>query len=90
MRRAAKIDRNHKAVVEAYRQRGALVLSLAPMGQGVPDLLIWYCRRLHLVEVKMPDGRLTPAQVTFAEQGWPVTLVTSVADVHTHLDGLWC
>ena len=90
MRRAAKIDRNHHAIVDAYRERGAIVLSLAPMGKGVPDLLIWYCGRLHMVEVKMPDGSLTDAQRAFMEQGWPVRVVTSVDDAHEHLDHLWC
>jgi len=85
MRRAAKVDRNQKAIVEAYRERGAGVLSLAPMGKGVPDLLILYCKRLWLVEVKMPDGTLTEAQQAFFE-GWPVTIVRSVEDVHDHLD----
>ena len=38
--RAARVDDNHVAVVEALRKAGAMVQSLAAVGDGVPDLLI--------------------------------------------------
>ena len=85
MRKRAKIDSNQTAIVEALRKRGWLVLSLAPMGGGVPDLLIAKPYRYGhpdfqpvLIEVKTPKGKLTPDQDAFIEQGWPVTVIRSV------------
>lgn len=77
MRRAARVDANHTAIVEALRKVGCQVLSLAAVGKGCPDLLV--CspkRRLFLLEVK--DGskppskrKLTDPQVQLHET-WPV------------------
>lgn len=39
-RRANKVDANHDEVVTALRKEGYLVQSLAPIGGGVPDLLV--------------------------------------------------
>lgn len=41
MRRAAKIDANQQAIVAALEAAGCAVQSLAGVGQGVPDLLVW-------------------------------------------------
>ncbi len=85
MRRAAKVDATHAAVVGAFRACGCLVESLAAVGNGVCDLLVFHLstRRFLLVEVK--DGgkapsarRLTPAQVAWKAKGWPVIVVDSV------------
>ena len=80
--RAARVDANHKAIVEALRRAGCAVLSLAAVGQGVPDLLVYVRGRLWLLEIK--DGekapsrrKLTEAQERF-RQVWPVELVESV------------
>lgn len=55
MRRAAKVDANHPEIVEALRKVGCEVLSLAQVGQGVPDLLVrTRGGRLLLLEIK--DG----------------------------------
>lgn len=84
MRRAAKTDDNQTAIVDALRNAGCKVLSLAACGKGVPDLLVmvpqkhvpdWFC----FLEVKNPAGRgigLTPDQIKFHAE-WPVTVVTS-------------
>jgi len=82
MRRAAKVDGNHTAIVSALREAGASVLSLAALGRGVPDLLVCgpdWCR---LVEVKMPKGKPTPDQVRFSAAwgGPPVVTVRTVED----------
>lgn len=88
MRRAAKVDANHAAIVDRLRAMGCLVQSLAAIGGGVPDLLVCLPDgRLRLVEVK--DGAksasrraLTPAQASWHAQ-WsraPVTVVTGVFD----------
>jgi len=87
MRRAAKVDANHRTIVAAFRALGCTVQSLAAVGKGVPDLLVAFAGLNHLVEVK--DGRKvksarkqTPAQVVWAST-WraPRHLVESVEDV---------
>lgn len=80
MRRAARVDMNHGEIVRAFEKLGALVLSLAPMGRGVPDLLVSISNRLRLVEVKGPKGKLTPDQIEFTKR-WPVDVVRTVSDV---------
>ena len=87
MRLAAKVDRNQQAIVAAYRDKGLLVLSLASMGRGVPDLLVGAPPVLCLVEVKMPGGTLTSDQVRFHSL-WPVVVVTSVEEADAHAETL--
>lgn len=66
MRRAAKVDANQKAIVEALRTAGCFVYHLKqPL-----DLLVWNFRfggQWMLVEVKNPKGlnKLTEAQKKF-------------------------
>jgi hypothetical protein len=81
MRRAARVDANHAAIVAAYRQFGYLVLSLAGLGDGVPDLLVSRRGQLQLVEVKTATGTLTPDQQQFIAGGWPVKIVRGLDDV---------
>lgn len=96
-RRAARTDANHAAVVGCLRACGCVVQSLAAVGGGVPDLLVWHraTRRVLLVEVK--DGRkppserrLTPDQVRWhAEwQGAPLHVVERAEDVPALLAGV--
>ena len=69
MRRAAKIDKNQPAIVDALRKCGAFVQSLAAVGNGCPDLLIGYRGRTILVEVK--DGSKVPSARELTEdQNW--------------------
>ena len=68
--RAAKIDSNHIAVVQALRKAGATVQSLAGVGKGVPDLLVGIRGRTALFEVKDGDKvpskqKLTPDQLAW-------------------------
>lgn len=72
------------AIVEALRKVGAEVLSLAPLGTGVPDLLVFYEGQLFLLEVKSgtkkPSAqRLTADQESFHAR-WPVDVVRSVSE----------
>jgi hypothetical protein len=81
-RHIARVDANHREIVAALRQAGVLVLSLAAIGKGCPDLLICVNNRLLLVEVKdgakAPSARkLTPMEQDFAAR-WPVHVVESV------------
>ncbi len=68
MRRRAKIDGNHRAIVEHLEAIGCSVQSLAAVGDGVPDLLVGWRGVNLLLEVKDPaqppsKRRLTPDQV---------------------------
>ena len=86
MRRRGRTDANHAAIVQALRQVGASVTSLADVGHGVPDLLVSYRGDWHVLELK--DGSKAPSdqQVTMAEVRWaaeqhaPVHLVRSLEE----------
>jgi hypothetical protein len=80
MRRAARVDTNHAAIVAALRAAGASIVSLASLGHGVPDLLVCGAGWCRLIEIKTPTGKLTSDQVAFAAhwQGPPVVIVRSV------------
>jgi hypothetical protein len=87
--RAARVDANQRAVVQALRGYGCSVLHLHMVGGGCHDLLIatppdtngW--RRLGLVEIKTPtaakrkDQDKTPDQIKFWAEwhGAPMALV---------------
>ena len=66
MRRAARVDGNHAEIVDCFKKLGCSVLSLAPLGKGVPDLLVAIKGITWLVEVKMPKGKETADQIEFA------------------------
>jgi hypothetical protein len=87
MRRAAKVDRNQTEIVQALRQVGATVQSLAACGDGVPDLLVGFRRGTFLLEVKdgtkKPSAReLTPDQIAWHLQwgGGACVVVNSVPE----------
>ena len=69
MRRAAKVDGNHGAVVEALRKAGIAVKSLASVGGGMPDLLCALRGVNVLLEVK--DG---------SKPKWELTLTKAEAE----------
>jgi Holliday junction resolvase len=82
MRRAARIDDNQRDLVSTLRRAGCNVLSLAAVGNGCPDLLVYRADNLYMLEIK--DGKkvksrrkLTPHQVTF-KKDWPVVVVTDI------------
>lgn len=77
MRRAARSDLNQDEIELALERVGAEVASLAGLGNGKPDILVCFRRRLYLLEVKSRKGKLTKAQVVFHLR-WPVTIVRSV------------
>lgn len=89
MRRAAKVDGNHSAIVAALRAAGCGVLSLAAVGKGCPDLLVCgplWPHKTALLEVKdgskPPSARkLTRDQMNFhAIWRGPIWIVTSPAE----------
>lgn len=70
MRRAARIDENQREIVAALRAAGATVEPLHFVGRGFPDILVGYCGRNYLIEIK--DGRKPPSRrrLTPDEQAW--------------------
>lgn len=82
--RGGHLDANHRAVVDALRKFGALVKSLAGVGDGCADLLVAYRDTLVLLEVK--DGskppserQLTQAEAKFIAE-WPKAYVVTSPD----------
>jgi hypothetical protein len=61
VRRAAKVDQNQEQIVTALRGYGASVQSLAPIGNGCPDLLVAKGGRMYLMEVKR--GKAEPNEL---------------------------
>lgn len=86
MRRRARIDANHEAVVQALRRAGAQVQSLAAIGGGCPDLLVAKHGKVCLLEVKDGTRRPSERRLTPDEERWhaqwtnhlPVRVVQSV------------
>jgi Holliday junction resolvase len=82
MRSRARIDDNQRELVKALRKSGCKVLSLAAVGNGCPDLLVFRANVLTILEVK--DGSKPPSQqklTIFQEQfrvDWPVQVVNSI------------
>jgi len=62
MKLRARVDKNHKEIVDCFRKIGCSVLSLAAVGKGCPDLLISYQKQCYLVEVKDTGGKLNAMQ----------------------------
>lgn len=84
MRLKAKVDANQTMIVNTLRACGCEVESLAAVGGGVADLLVYHraMRRVLLIEVKdgskAPSARkLTPAQVEWHAR-WPVMVVENI------------
>ena len=81
MRRAARVDSTHAAIVQALRKVGCQVKDTSRVGQGFPDLIvrarkgdIWQSPRILLMEVKSARGKLNAEQKEFIAS-WPETLV---------------
>jgi len=70
MRRAARIDANQPAIVEALRKVGCNVQPLHMVGRGCPDLMVGRAGRIWLMEVK--DGSRPPSERRLSpdEQDW--------------------
>lgn len=66
----AKIDDNQKSIVNALRDVGASVQSLAAIGKGCPDLLVGYQGINYLMEIK--DGSKVPSaqKLTIDQEHW--------------------
>ena len=70
MRKAAKTDRNQIEIVDALRQIGASVQSLAATGKGCPDLLVGYRGINYLMEIKDGDKVPSARKLTIDQKHW--------------------
>lgn len=89
--RGGAVDGNQKAIVRALRDAGRSVVILSEVGKGVPDLLVgWGGVHACLMEVKMPDGELTPDQKVFIATKWkgPFVIVRTVEQA-LRATGVW-
>jgi hypothetical protein len=77
-----KVDGNQKTIVGIFERANFSVQSLAPIGDGCPDLLVGACGRNYVVEVKNGREPLTPKQQTWHRdwKGGPAIVVASEAD----------
>src|SRR5688572_20597267 len=87
MRRAARVDGNHGAIMKAFRKLGFAVADTSKLGAGFPDLAI--SRNSHTVLAEVKDGakvksarKLTEPEKEF-RAGWKgvYLIVESLADV---------
>jgi hypothetical protein len=67
---AKKVDKNQPLIVRDLRKAGAMVQSLAEIGQGVPDLLVGWQGKNFLFEVKDPMQPPSRQRLTPHEQTW--------------------
>ncbi len=80
-----RVDDNQKEIVDALRQRGCSVLSLAPMGKGCPDIAVGRQGFTFFLEIK--NGKKPPSgqKLTGYETAFMITwrghyaIVNSVA-----------
>ena len=89
MKLRARVDKNHKSIVDCFRKLGCSVLRLRSQGKGCPDLFISYQMQLYLVEVKDTGGKLRESQKEFMRTwGSPVYVVRSNNEVVSLLNNL--
>lgn len=89
MRARGRVDSNQTAIVEGVRQIGGAVQSLAPLGNGVPDLLVAFRGAWYVIEVKDGSKARSRRKLTADEMSWherfgshaPVYVANSLADV---------
>lgn len=76
-----KRDANHAEIATAFEQLGCSVFDSSAMGDGMTDLICATAGQTFLVEIKTPEGKLTPAQEFLIER-WraPIYVVGSTDD----------
>lgn len=84
-----RIDNTQRDIVAALRAAGASVAVTSHVGQGFPDLVVGWGRRLVLlVECKSPGGELTLDERRFFEHwhGPPIQVVRSAEEALSVLE----
>ncbi len=88
VRRAARVDDNQRAIVDALRTAGASVQTLAAIGKGCPDLLVGCRGRNVLMEIKNENRPPSKQRLTPDERAWHESWRGSVAIVKNPDDAL--
>lgn len=70
MRRAAKVDDNQAEIVQALRDMGATVQSLAATGKGCPDALVGWRGHNLLFEIKDGAKQKSKQLLTSDQERW--------------------
>ena len=89
MKKYGKIDANQTGIVRDLRKAGCRVLSLASVGGGCPDLLVYRPTTGLFTLLEIKDGskppsarKLTPDQVKF-HKIMPTVVVCSTEEAYT-------
>jgi len=82
-----RVDQNQTTIVDALRQHGASVISLATLGKGCPDILIGYHEQNILAEIKGKHGKLNTLQRCWHDnwRGARVIVLRTVEDAYACL-----
>lgn len=84
MRRDARVDENQALIVQVLRRVGAKVKDTHILGNGFTDIAVLFHGVVHLMEIKVPGGKLTPDEQEFHD-AWGdspfVHIVYSVEEV---------
>lgn len=88
MRHIARVDGNHREIVDGLRNVGASVQSLATIGKGCPDILVGFRGVNYVMEIK--DGSKPPSgrKLTPDEGKWHLTWRGQVCVVESLQDAL--
>ena len=86
-RRQTNYDANHIEIVEKLRSIGAVVVDLAAVGKGVPDILVGFRGKTYLMEIKTAKGyvRATQEQFFRSWNGGHIAVVRSFDDAYNVL-----
>ena len=88
MRRAARTDNNHAAIVKAFRQIGATVQNLHAVGGGCPDVLVGFRGVNVLVEIKDGAKAASAQRLTAQQFEWHATWAGQVCIVNSIEDAV--
>ena len=80
MRRAAKVDTNHRELLDLAQTLGGFVIDCRSLGEGKPDAFVFIRTHWRAVEIKFGDGKLTPDQEKLHRQ-CPITIWRTKDDV---------
>ena len=84
MRTAARVDSNHRKLLDLASQLGGFVIETHRLGHGAPDAMVWSIdKHWQAVEIKTARGKLTPDQKNLHRQA-PVLIWRTEADVCAH------
>ena len=74
---------NQALIVQALRDVGASVQSLAAVGKGCPDLLVGYGGENFLIEIKNPNVPIKDRDLTPDQEKWHANWVGIINIIET-------